>query len=191
MGILYTMSYQARGFYQKHGYNEWLAREYPNGYISYGFVKRFDKNEQTKPRTDKKFEVKIGTKEDGRIIGDMLDEYCDSVVECEDKDIPFNKKIVNEKGETIAAVEAEVGDWGIGLVGSLWVDGPYRRQGLATKLLETVEKEMKENGCKEIYIYYVYDWSVEFFKKRGYFVAGEIEDFPKGHKYYTMTKKLS
>ena len=34
----------------------------------------------------------------------------------------------------------------------------------------------------------VYDWNVEFFKKNGYKIVGEIPDLPKGHSFYILEK---
>lgn len=36
------------------------------------------------------------------------------------------------------------------LIYALWVDEPYRKQGVARKLLETAERESKKMGCKTV-----------------------------------------
>ena len=56
----------------------------------------------------------------------------------------------------------------------------------------SIEEEMV---CKKIVdkdgkiiVEKVYDWNVEFFKKNGYKIAGEIPDLPKGHSFYILEK---
>lgn len=34
------------------------------------------------------------------------------------------------------------------------------------------------------------DWNVDFFKKNGYLVRGELKDVPKGHNCYELYKKM-
>jgi hypothetical protein len=34
------------------------------------------------------------------------------------------------------------------------------------------------------------DWNIDFFKKNGYLLRGELKDVPKGHDCYELYKKL-
>ena len=64
-----------------------------------------------------------------------------------------------------------------------------RRQGLGTYLLKEAEEFAKENGASMI-LANAGDWNVDFFKKNGYLVRGELKDVPKGHNCYELYKKI-
>ena len=56
---------------------------------------------------------------------------------------------------------------------------------------KTAEKNKlaKENGASMI-LTNAGDWNVDFFKKNGYLVRGELKDVPKGHNCYELFKKF-
>ena len=41
----------------------------------------------------------------------------------------------------------------VATLGALWVDEAFRREGIATKLVEQIEEIARKKGCKEIYGY--------------------------------------
>ena len=84
---------------------------------------------------------------------------------------------------------ADVDKGAYGFVDALYVEEPLRRQGLGTFLLKEVEKLAKENGATMI-MTNAGDWNVDFFKKNGYMLRGELRDVPKGHNCYEIYKKI-
>ena len=84
---------------------------------------------------------------------------------------------------------ADVGKGAYGFVDALFVEEPLRRQGLGTYLLKEVEKLAKENGASMI-LTNAGDWNVDFFKKNGYLLRGELKDVPQGHTCYELYKVL-
>ena len=52
------------------------------------------------------------------------------------------------------------------------------------------EEEAKKNGCTNAYLNSFSFQGVEFYKKIGYRVFGEMENFPLGHSVCSLTKKL-
>ena len=102
----------------------------------------------------------------------------------------INRKLVNEKGEVVAAIMAGVDEIDVAWIWKIWVDEKYRHQGLGTLLVKHFEKKAKEKGATKILSEEVYDWNVGFFLKNNYKIAGELKDLPKGHSYFTLEKDL-
>ena len=67
--------------------------------------------------------------------------------------------------------------------------GMWRRQGLGTYLLKKAEAFAKENGAPVI-LTSAGDWNVDFFKKNGYLLRGELKDVPKEHSCYELYKMI-
>jgi GNAT superfamily N-acetyltransferase len=79
------------------------------------------------------------------------------------------------------------GDYGF--VDALFTEDAFRHQGLGSALLQEAEKFAKENDTSMI-LTYAGDWNVDFFKKNGYLIRGELNDVPKGHVCYELYKKI-
>ena len=155
-----TASYMARPFYEKHGYTVFTTLKKANGYISYS----------------------------SDVIENGIRTYSEAYEpECESVD--FYKKLVDKDGRFIAGVIADVDKGGNGFVDALFVEEPLRRQGLGTYFMQEVEKLAKENGASMI-LTNAGDWNVDFFKKNGYLVRGELKDVPKGHSCYELFKQF-
>ena len=71
----------------------------------------------------------------------------------------------------------------------VWVEEPYRKQGIGSRLLGVIEREAKENGSY-LLICNACDWNVDFFRKNGYTIRGVLEDYPKGHRAYELEKRI-
>lgn len=58
------------------------------------------------------------------------------------------------------------------LIYALWVDEPYRKQGVARKLLETAEREAKKMGCKTVCLEWdrreSEEWVLRWYERLGY-----------------------
>ena len=135
------------------------------------------------------FEIRIGDDEDAEYIGKQLREYNSSQAPRLHEYIPLTKKLVDDDGNMIAAIFAGVGTWNEFDFDMIWVDEPYRNQGIGSKLLADTEREAKEHGAYTS-AWGVSDWSSGFFRKNGYTVVGTLEDFPKGHCLCLLEKKL-
>lgn len=73
---------------------------------------------------------------------------------------------------------------------SLWVDEPYRGQGLGQKLMEMAEAEGIKRGCTLAYTD-TFTWQAPgFYEKLGYKLYGKLEDFPEGNSLSYYTKRL-
>ncbi|MBR2810845.1 MAG: GNAT family N-acetyltransferase, partial [Solobacterium sp.] len=117
-----------------------------------------------------------------------IDTYSEAY-EQEYETIGFCRKLVDKDGRFIAGVIAKVNKGSHGFVDALFVEEPLRRQGLGTYFLKEVEKLAKENDTSMI-LTTAGDWNVEFFKKNGYLLRGELKDVPKGHNCYELYKMI-
>ncbi len=75
-------------------------------------------------------------------------------------------------------------------INRLFVDENYRGNRLASRLMNIIEKEALKRGVTNIYLTTFEFQALGFYKKKGYKLVMEIEDYPKGFKEYTVYKKL-
>ena len=189
-----TIDFQARPLYEKHGFQVFTVnKNVPRGHNSWSLCKRLDcqapdyvpKNNAAETR----FAIEPGTKEDARVICNGLGAYCEAILPDEHDDIELGFKLVDPDGAMIAGISASVDGWDAGYIENVWVEAPYRLQGLGSRLLKETEREAKKNGA---YILQTCacDWNADFFFKNGYAVRGTLEDYPKGHRSYELEKRL-
>ena len=186
-----TASYMARPFYEKHGYTVFTTLKKTNGYISYSLVKYLSEDTLEYVPTNNsgmRFKVSFGDDDDAQVILDGIDFYSETYEQkCESVD--FYKKLVDKDGRFVAGVIADVEKGESGFVEALFVEEPLRHQGLGTYLMKEVEKLAKENDAS-ILMTSAGDWNVDFFKKNGYLLRGELKDVPKGHDCYELYKMI-
>lgn len=193
LSLVETFDFQAKSFCDKQGYSVCAEQDRPKGPTCFYMQKRLDRDPQDNTpdssSSQKRFEIKRGTDEDADFIYDNLDEFNDSVCPPLHGYIRMNKKLVDRDGNMIAAIQAGIGGWDEGYVHLLWVDEPYRGQGLASYLLEECEREARENGADVLFVY-ARDWVADFYRKHGFTEYGAAEDFPKGHRSCRLKKLL-
>ena len=193
--ILGTFDFQARPLYEKHGYSLCgTVRDFPRGHENYTLIKRLDQSYQ-KPSLSKdlptRFEISPGNEDDAEIIIKGLDEYNTSqAARNHRKYIPLEKKLLDADGNLIAAIFAGVGRWNSFEIDMIWVDEPYRNQGIGSELLAETEREAKEHGAYFALTEGLPDWQTGFFRKNGYATVGTLEDCPKGHSMQVLEKRF-
>ena len=186
-----TASYMARPFYEKHGYAVFTTLKKTNGHIDYSLVKYLDKDTPNYvPTNDSgtRFKVSFGNEDDADAIQAGLDKY-DEAYEPKYENVGFYKKLVDKDGKFAAGVIADVNKGAYGFVDALFVAEPLRRQGLGTYLLKKVEEFAKENDAPLI-LTSAGDWNIDFFKKNGLLLRGELQDVPRGHNCYELYKNI-
>ncbi len=186
-----TASYMARPFYEKHGYTVFTTLKKANGYISYSLVKYLDRDTPEyvpSNNSGARFQVSIGSENDAELIENGIETYSEAY-EPEYESVEYYKKLVDKDGRFIAGMIADVDKGGNGFVEALYVEEPFRRQGLGTYFMQEVENLAKENHASMI-LTSAGDWNVEFFRKNGYLIRGELKDVPKGHTCYELYKMI-
>lgn len=185
-----TASYMARPFYEKHGYTVFTTLKHANGYLS-SLVKYLDRETPDYVPSDNsgaRFRVSLGSEDDAEVIENGIRAYMDAY-EPKYESVDFYKKLVDKDGRFIAGVIADVDKDAYGFVDALFVEEALRHQGLGTALLKAAEDFTREN-CAHIVLTSAGDWNVDFFKKNGYLLRGELKDVPKGHDCYELYKNI-
>ena len=186
-----TANYMARPFYEKHGYTVFTTLKKPNGYISYSLVKYLDRETPEYMPSDNsgaRFRISFGNEDGAKLIENGIVEYSEAY-EGKFESADFWKKLVDKDGKFAAGVIADVDKDAYGFVDALFVEEALRHQGLGTALLKAAEDFTRENGSSMI-LTTAGDWNVEFFKKNGYLLRGELKDVPKGHDCYELYKNI-
>ncbi len=75
-------------------------------------------------------------------------------------------------------------------VAALWVSEGLRGGGYGRRLMERMEQEALERGCTDAYLDTFSFQAPGFYRKLGYVVFGELEDFPVGHSRIFLRKRL-
>ncbi len=186
-----TASYMARPFYEKHGYTVFTTLKKANGHTDYSLVKYLDRDTPDYVPTNNggaRFRVSFGNEDDADAIEAGLDKY-DEAYEPKYERVGLTKKLVDRDGRLAAGMIADVNKGAYGFVDALFVEEPLRLRGLGTALLKEAEDCARENGASMI-LTTAGDWNVDFFKKNGYLLRGELEDVPKGHTCFELYKMI-
>lgn len=80
--------------------------------------------------------------------------------------------------------------WGWLLTDFLWVDEDIRGRGYGRQLLIAAEQEALRKGCRHACLETFSFQALAFYEKLGYVVFGVLDDFPSGHKRYSLKKEL-
>jgi GNAT superfamily N-acetyltransferase len=75
-------------------------------------------------------------------------------------------------------------------ISRLWVHSSSRGQGYGRRLLESAEQEAQARGCKVIFLSSYSFQAPGFYQKNGYELAYQLNDFPPGHQYCFLVKRL-
>jgi GNAT superfamily N-acetyltransferase len=95
----------------------------------------------------------------------------------------------NEQQEILAGISGWT--WAqVCEIKTLWVHHAMRGQGCGRRLLEAAEQEARAQGCKTILISSYSFQAPAFYQKFGYQLAWKLEDFPPGHQYCYLVKRL-
>ena len=104
---------------------------------------------------------------------------------------PVQAFAVNDAGELVGGCVGRTEDvWQWLTVDTMWVDPRHRGQGLGQQLLETVESQARNRGCRWAKLN---TWEFQapgFYARLGYHVYGREVDYPPGHTNHLMRKDL-
>ena len=95
------------------------------------------------------------------------------------------------EGVIVGGVHGNYGSFGWMYVDTLWVSERLRGNDYGTRLMDLIEDAAIRNGCTQSYLNTFSFQAPEFYKKLGYTVFAELEDFPVGHSRVFLRKRLS
>jgi GNAT superfamily N-acetyltransferase len=124
-----------------------------------------------------------------RILGEGIEQHIESKFQNR-----INKQLAfflqDEKGAIVGGVHGKYGSWGWLYISTLWVSEDVRGGGYGRRLMNYIEQEAIKNGCINAYTDTFSFQAPEFYKKLGYTVFGELEDFPAGYSRFFLRKNL-
>ena len=102
---------------------------------------------------------------------------------------PLNIYLRDESG-TIVGGLLGITFWGWLFVSILWVSEALRGQDYGSTMIKMAEAEAVQRGCKNVYLDTLSFQALDFYRKLGYSVYGQLANFPEGHTRYFLTKPL-
>ena len=137
--------------------------------------------------TEIQFEIKNKIDEAiGKQIFDGLVEFNDSRAESSQQE-DLMVAAHGYDGNLVGGIKAHT-HRGWLYISQLWVSEGARGSGLGSKLMRLAEEEARKRGCFASYLNTFSFQAVEFYKKHGYEIFGELRDFPRGHSRIFLKK---
>ena len=93
-------------------------------------------------------------------------------------------------GKLMGGIQAMMVNWGILQVDLLFVFEEYRKWGIGAQLLHYVEDMARKSGCYMSHLDTFDFQAKDFYLKHGYKVFGVLENAPRGHQRYYLSKEL-
>lgn len=136
-------------------------------------------------------EIIPATEEEVKLINDKIVAFNNSKVPfTQDQEPIIQNYVIKDASKVIAGINAMIYYWGILYVDMLFVDEEYRGQDLGSQLLNKVESEAKAIGATLVHLDTFDFQAKDFYLKAGYEIFGVLDDCPKGHQRYYLSKKL-
>ncbi|MEO8392168.1 MAG: GNAT family N-acetyltransferase [Chloroflexota bacterium] len=137
------------------------------------------------------FQISLETDERNPAVRAVLDglvEFNTAVVGYDDY-TPLHLVVRDEAGTVIGGLLADT-YWKWMAIGIFWLRDDLRGQGLGSRLLKMAEDEAIKRGCKHAHLDTLSFQALDFYKKHGYTIFGQLDDLPEGHTRYYLRKTL-
>ena len=113
--------------------------------------------------------------------------YIDNATMENNYDVSFHA--LDKQNRIKGAIYADI-FWRAMQINKLWVDERYRRRGYGRALLARAEKKARRHCCNYIFTETASFEGPEFYKQAGFSEIGRVANYPEGHSYYFLKKKL-
>jgi GNAT superfamily N-acetyltransferase len=80
--------------------------------------------------------------------------------------------------------------WNWLFIDLLWVQDELQGRGYGGRMLALAEEHARQRGAKHAYLDTFSFQAPGFYKRQGYEVFGELQDFPHGHQRFFFRKQL-
>jgi ribosomal protein S18 acetylase RimI-like enzyme len=98
--------------------------------------------------------------------------------------------VLRNSNEEVVGGVISATHWDWFYINLMWIKEELRGRGYGGRLLALAEEEARRRGAKNAYLDTFSFQAPGFYKKYGYQVFGELQDFPTGHQRYYMKKQL-
>lgn len=104
--------------------------------------------------------------------------------------VPVKLFLVDDNNRICGGFFAEM-YWEAMQIFTLWVHEDYRGQGYGRALLKEAEQLARKSACKIMMVETTSFNGPEFYTKAGFSITGSLENFPEGHTFYYLNKRLN
>jgi len=183
-----TLGFQARDFYVKKGYDVFaVLDECVLNNKMYCMKKRLD-NRAVSLKMN--CVIENGTNEEAGHISDEIVEFNSQQIQFTNEPAfdDIEKVIKDSDGNVIAGVVATLLPWTDLEINGIWANEDCIEEELKVKLLNELEKELKQRGG-HVAMHETFDIKTkDFYIKNGYEVYGILDEYPEECKCYYMKK---
>ena len=99
--------------------------------------------------------------------------------------IQFIQFEITDQDQFVAGLTGRI-YWSCLEIDDLFIEEPYRNQGLGTRLIENIIHLASEKKLKFILLTTFSFQAKPFYEKLGFYVIGEIKNYPEKHSLYTL-----
>jgi GNAT superfamily N-acetyltransferase len=103
---------------------------------------------------------------------------------------PLDIYIHDQQGDLVGGLIADT-YWGWLDIDDFWLADALRGQGYGRYLLYAAEKEALKRGCTRAQLKTFSFQAPGFYKKQGYFIVGQLDDYPPGESLIWLRKELN
>lgn len=130
----------------------------------------------------------LASKGDIARLSDILNEYNSNT------GVVYNPQslsvfIRDDQGNVLGGLTGST-HWGWLRIKLLAVESELRGKGLGSSLLNAAEEEARARGCKNVLVDTFSFQSADFYRKHGFEVIAELDDYPTGHQRILLKKGL-
>lgn len=135
--------------------------------------------------------IENASAEEAAYIDNKLGEFNGTQVPLtQTEPVIYMNYVIKHEGIVIAGINAYLYLWGMLYISEFFVEEPYRKNGLGSRLLEHVESEARARGGRLSHCDTFDFQAKDFYLKHGYQIFGVLEDCPPDHRRYYLSKKL-
>ena len=129
---------------------------------------------------------------DAEYIEEQADQAINAIVPLEEDaaEEVFVYQATDPEGRFLGGCILVTEEWKTAVIYDLWVEEPFRHQGIASALIRESERKAREMGCCLMLIG-TFDFQAKpLYDKHGYALIETMTDYPKGHEHYFLQKRL-
>ena len=129
---------------------------------------------------------------DAEFIEEQADQATNAIVPPEEgaQEEVFVYQVTDTEGRFLGGCILVTEEWKTAVIYDLWVEEPFRHQGIASALIRESERKARERGCYLMLIG-TFDFQAKpLYDKHGYALIETMTDYPKGHEHYFLQKRL-